>query len=749
VTQRASLVLAACFFLSSLTPIGWAQDSSTEQPAGEAGEKTEKTAPESNDVVASKQRQIGDRLGKLEGTMERLANLLAKQNPEQAAKLRLAWQRSKSDQNMRSIQEIENLIREGYFTEALEKQKNLGTALQRILDILLDRDAEREALKEKIDELESIQKSIEALIQEETDQALESEKYADPEKALQRAAAAKARLKNLINRQNKLLNKTKSPPADAELGDLKDRLAKIQADQKAMRGQSGKDAQEDVAKKTAELAKDIEKYAKQMPEGMKSGEKDGSQDGAKGAMSRSNPADQAGNAASRASDAMKDAAARMQGGQPFDARQKDAEQELREAADALRRLEERRRQHDKDALAKDQERIRKDAERLEEDLQRLERGAPGKDAGSGEMGNAQKDMKQAEGSLSKGDNRQAVPNEQAAKKELENAYQKLEQFEKDLKELLKLPDYDKMAKKQDDTAEKTDDVLKKMDQAGQKPQPGGDSGEPTPGQGQVEGAKRAMQRGSQNLRNKSAKRANSDQQEAIDRLKKAQEELEEALRQLREEEQLMLLDAIRRRLEKMLREQVQIRTHTIALNLRVKDALKANRKPARADVDRGRQLGEGESAIAAEAEKLIEIMREEGSTVVIPDVVEDMRKDLDLLAARLRQLKAGEYTQEIQTDIINTLKELIKVIEEEQEKKQGKGGGGEPQEGDSEDNLLPDSAELKMLRSLQLRVNRRTNRFERLRDKDTDERGRLADKQNGVADLTRTMADKLNQAEDE
>ena len=71
--------------------------------------------------------------------MERLASLLAKQNPEQAAKLRLAWQRSKSDQNLRFITEIENLIREGHFTEAMEKQKDLSSALQRVLDILLDR----------------------------------------------------------------------------------------------------------------------------------------------------------------------------------------------------------------------------------------------------------------------------------------------------------------------------------------------------------------------------------------------------------------------------------------------------------------------------------------------------------------------------------------------------------------------------------------------------------------------------------
>jgi hypothetical protein len=697
---------------------------------------------ESADDVAAKQRDLGKRIEKLEQTMERIASLLAKQNPEQAAKLRSAWQRSRSDQNTRVIQEIENLIRQGYFTEALEKQKNLGSALERILDILLDRDAEREAVKEEIERLESIQKMIEDLIKNETDLALESEKFADPERALQRAAAAKAKLSNLINRQNKLIEKTQDEQADPELKDLQNRLKEIRAEQAKMADRKDPQGQEKVAGDTGKLAEDIAKFAKGMPEGMK-----GSQDGA---MGRANPADQAGNAAQRASEAMKDAAARMQGGQPFDKRQEDAAQELREAAEALRRLEERSKQFKQDQLTKEQERIRRDAERLQEDLKRLERGAPGKDAGSGEVGQAQGGMQKAEGSLSKGDRQNALPDEKQAKEELEKAYKKLEEFEKDLKKLLKLPDYDAMAKNQDDVTEKTDEVLKKMEQAGQQ-QGGEQGGEPTPGQGQVQGAKGAMQRGSRNLRNKSAKKANSNQKEAVDRLKQAQEQLEEALRQLREEEQLMLLDAIERRLNKMLRAQMKIRTDTIALNLRLKDTAKANRKATRADVDRARQLGEGEAGIATEAEKLLEVLREEGSTVVIPDVVDDMRKDLDTLARRLTKLLAGSYTQEIQSDVIATLKELIQVIQEERDRRQGGGGGGgnDSMEGDQDDNLLPNSAELKMLRSLQTRVNRRTQRFERLREKEESERGRLAEKQNGVADLTRTMADKLNRAEDE
>ena len=70
-------------------------------------------------------------------------------------------------------------------------------------------------------------------------------------------------------------------------------------------------------------------------------------------------------------------------------------------------------------------------------------------------------------------------------------------------------------------------------------------------------------------------------------------------------------------------------------------------------------------------------------------------------------------------------------------------------EGDAADeSLLPTSAELKMLRSLQVRVNRRTERYERLVEKDEEEVSRLSEKQGAVGSLTRSMADKLNREEE-
>ena len=733
VSTAALLLLGAAFAL----PL-YAQD----KPAEPAEKKPEKVL--SPEELAAQQKSVGERVAKIEKTMNRIASILEKRNPEQAALLRMAIQQSKSDANLEKVSAIEALLREGYLSDAVEQQKVLDSAIRRLLDILLDRDAERRDLDRKIKETEDQLKTLENIIQRERDHFHESEKFADPEKTLQRAAAAKAKLQDLIARQEKLIDKTKNPGENADLKALQKELDEIEKAQKALRGKKDAENQKKVAERTAALAKKIAEHAQQMPDAMK-----------RDKLGRTNPADQAAGAAQRASQAMQNGAARMQGGGQFQPNQENAEQELRETREALKRLGQRHKDHQRDRLAKDQERVAKDAERLKSELERLERNAPGEDSGAGDVGRSQEQMEKAGKALSKGQNQKALPSEEQAKKDLEEAAKKLDELEESLKRLIKLPDYEKMAKDQEKTEKKTEDLLKKMRRGAQPNQPNQDpndpnnqQGEPSPGQQNVEQAKKAMQRAKRNLRGNSAKGANKEQQEAIDRLNKAREELEEALRQMREEEQLMLLEALERRFTRMLQKQTKLFKQTLALNTRLKDS---KGKVPRALIDNAKQLAQGETELAAEADKVMEILSEEGTTVVIPDVLNDMRGDLDMLAGRLAALKAGPYTQEVQRDVIETLRELIEVIKAEMNKRQGQGQQGEQgdeMEGDQDENLLPTSAELKMLRSLQVRVNKRTRKFDKLLQKEETERKRIAKKQGNVGTLTRTMADRLNREED-
>ncbi len=707
----------------------------------------EKKEPPTGDEIAERQAKIRLRLKSIEETMERVASVLSRTNPEQAARLMEAFRRSKvEDSNIEKLTEIENYLRSGYFEQALSGQKEITRALERLLDILLDRDADRKELAEEIKRLESLQQQLNKIIEDERNLYHETEKHANPEETLRRAAAAKAKLEDLIKREQQLIDRTKASgdaPNEMELADLQKRVGQLLKEQQGQRGKNDAAKQEALSKKAEKLAKDIKDFAKRA----------GANEGASPAAAKpgGNPGEQAAGASENAANGMAEAAAKMKGGSPFGDPQKQAEQDLKEAKDALRRLKDRLdRKKDAD-LAKKQARIRKDTERLKNEVERLNKSAPGSDGGGGALGKAQGEMREAEKGLGKGDKGKAVPHEEEAKKELERAYKKLEELEKELKRLIKLPDYDKLADKQEKTEGDTDDLLKKM--KGGSPQEGGQQGgEGTPGEGQVEQAKRAMQRAKRNLRQRSAKSAKSDEKEALDRLKKAQEELEEALRQLKEEQQLMLLDALERRLGRMLAKQIRITKDTIALNLRLKSA----KKPARADVDKSKQLAEGERELEGEAHKMLEILREEGTTVVIPEVVNDLKEDFQTLDERLMKLQTAEYTQQIQRDIEETLRQLIKVIQEERERRQGGGGGGQDSgEGDPDENLLPTSAELKMLREMQVRVSRRTVLYEKMKQHDetlatkrSKERDRIAKKQKSVGSLTRTMADKLNREEE-
>jgi hypothetical protein len=221
--------------------------------------------------IADHQREVGERLRKIEETMQRIMKQLAARNPDQAARLKMAWQRSKDDRNLERIAEIETLLRSEYFNEAFEKQKQVEAALARLLDILLDRDAERQDLKDRIEKLEGLAALLSKIIEDERDQYLKSEKFADPEKALQRAAAAKAKLADLIAREQALIDATKGEARDGSLDEVSRRLAEILKDQLGLRGKTAPEEQEALAARAKELGQELERLAQSLPDALRDG----------------------------------------------------------------------------------------------------------------------------------------------------------------------------------------------------------------------------------------------------------------------------------------------------------------------------------------------------------------------------------------------------------------------------------------------------------------------------------------------
>ena len=222
-------------------------------------------------------------------------------------------------------------------------------------------------------------------------------------------------------------------------------------------------------------------------------------------------------------------------------------------------------------------------------------------------------------------------------------------------------------------------------------------------QKRVEEAQRRMEEAQKRLEEAKKDGAMKEQEEAIRELEQAKAELEEILRQLREEELARLLEQLERRFTEMLRKQEAVYRDTQGLH-----AVPLASRGKGEEIESGR-LSREEGLILVDADKALSILKEEGSAVAFPRTVEQMRDDIAQTVELLAAVKVDELTLAIEEDVIAALKELIEALQ--QAKKDMKDKKPPPpgeSQGENEQPLVDRIAELKMIRALQLRVNRRT-----------------------------------------
>ena len=129
----------------------------------------------------------------------------------------------------------------------------------------------------------------------------------------------------------------------------------------------------------------------------------------------------------------------------------------------------------------------------------------------------------------------------------------------------------------------------------------------------------------------------------------------------------------------------------------------------------------------------VHILDEEGTTIVFPRILSQLVEDMKVVAARLSDLHVGALTQAMEEEIVTTIAEAIKALEKMQaqnEQNQPPQRPGMP--GDETAPLLPTSAELKLLRSAQLRVNTRTAAIDEAQEAGKESEESLA----GILDKT-------------
>jgi hypothetical protein len=241
----------------------------------------------------------------------------------------------------------------------------------------------------------------------------------------------------------------------------------------------------------------------------------------------------------------------------------------------------------------------------------------------------------------------------------------------------------------------------------------GESGEPTPqsedpmerAAQRVEAARKAMREAEEQLRQAKQEQAADKQQLAQRNLEAARAELERILRQLREEEMEQLLTRLSARFRSMLQEQRSIYDETVAIYQGA--AQGENRTLLLKAIRLSRREGE----LVREAEKSLVLLREDGTSVAFPETAEQIASDMQSITSRLAGGDVAAITQTIQLDVIAGLEDMIGAFEQARDdlaQQQGQGqaspAGGSPEEA----SLVTQLAELRMIRTLQARIYRRT-----------------------------------------
>lgn len=190
---------------------------------------------------------------------------------------------------------------------------------------------------------------------------------------------------------------------------------------------------------------------------------------------------------------------------------------------------------------------------------------------------------------------------------------------------------------------------------------------------------------------------------ALEQLQRGLDAIDDVLRQVRREELEETLVALETRFKRMLRDERRVAQDVAALADREPDERPG---PDQRSVEAAAQM---QHAVAAQCDAVVRILVSEGTTVVLPELAGQLAGDMAATARRLDEGDISPPTRDLLDHIVAGLAEIVAAIELRRQQDlqmllqpPGDGPAGTVQA------LLPVSAELKLLRSAQVRINDRT-----------------------------------------
>lgn len=641
-------------------------------------------------VLGERQRLVERKMSELEARFAAIAEQLREKEPERANRLVAAYQRAKETLLTERMARISQLIDQGQTGEALLLLDQVILSLDELVKMLVDTRGNQMDRQQEIKMLEEWQKEIRQIQGEQRKERRETENVSRKDEALQRLDAQIKELENLIGRQKELREKTQAA-AGSGLRAL-DKIA---------------DDQFEVRKQTEKLSRDVAgqppgKDDKQPPgkDDKPADNKGGAEEPKQGDSAGQNAPPKTGDGKSSSGD-----------GRPGEKGAGDNSNPPNPAGNPP-------------------------AESSPPTANPAAPPAPGQKP----LQQAAEAQRRAEEKLASGKSLDAERQQDQAIKSMEEAKSELE---KEKRRIASLPPeaLKQIAQNQKRLRDKSMEIAQKMRDA-PKPKPNpdqeslGNNQPQQPGQQSMNEAGESMQKAANDLDQDNPDDAGKNQKEAEKNLQKALDEIEERLSQLREETREEKLARLESRFREMLDRQKVASTMTIELDDRRNSFGKFEQRDRLVLI----RLATEETEINEIGQQAYDLLLEDGTSVVFPEIVHHLKNDLLRVSQLLSSEKTDQLTQMIQRDIESNLEELLDALKKAKKKGGGGGGGGG---GNSKQPLLEKSAELKMLRAAQLRINRRTKQIDTLQA----ERGADADLAREAENLSQLQAQLLEMAE--
>ena len=662
----------------------------------------------------------------------------AREMDEEALRSALALSKELLDEQQRISQKTEGLPTESL---PIKEAKDLATRLAEL-------GTKAEDLVARIGEAD---KGAEGKTKEPS-QGSEAEKKAVETKRTEALEAAKGLSKGLEDLKGEMSAGAAKEMVDEAAAEAKSAEEKLAGKSDAL--DDAKRAREAIEKARAELAKDLqgieEKNAsetagivqeqgmleKKTEDGSARMEDDASKSSSRAAQSTLS---EASKSLSEAAKSMRQAADSLSGGRREEARKADAKalEDLSKAVDSLASGQKALGSRDEREKAKDlQKKLAQKAEEARKKLEELQKkiGAKDKERAAGlEEGNralseASRSMGQAAESRESG---LAKKRGEEALAQLQRASDAIRKAEKEELARLEKESLKKEKGEQEELARLTRELAKKM------PEPASAEN--------MEQASGSMEQASQDLAREDASSAEKKQEEALAKLKQAQDELrqkeEELARLNREREMLSMVSELT-----AIREgQVDINSATAKIDsARASDESRLQRRRVQ---DAVTSLVDREEGLLGRVDNLTKRLKEETARVylfILNNVGADMRQIRD----SLKELETGSYTQFLQKTVIEDIDRLLAALKDELRQQKNEGGGGGRQS-EARPPLVSLTAELRLLKDMQLDVNRKTRDLDDLRkasDSGVPEAwgkalDRLMQKQGSISRMTKEILD--------